>query len=368
MDYHPAGTIILKSTSILRSRVLPSHVYGEVTVDEGDEVMSNKVVAHGVAPQAFRIIDVAKALNIRPDDVTTLAKVIRVQAGDAVEAGAPLAKARRRRERRYIPLAPADGVVSVVEHGRIILSVNPEPIEIYARIPGIVSQLIGEDNNRGVLIRSQGALMQCAWGNGKFAFGAYSFEPEAGLASLRNEDSLLNNLRGRVYILERAIEIDDLHVVLEKGLGGLVATSMPYHLRETAMMLKVPIILTEGFGKRNPSVRVYEILREFEKEREGAFDASLPDHRQQIQPEIVLPLSLRSQSAGEPNFEKALKVGMSVRLRRLPHDGQVAQITQIPEALQVIENGLRVPAAQVKLKGGKYVVVPLANLQLMGDS
>lgn len=369
MDYHPAGSIILKSTTFDRNRMLPPGAYGQVTVDEGDEVNYNKVVASGTASQDYRIIDIADAMRINPAHVETWLKIITVGPGDEVTTGTPLARPRRRRERKLVPLAPSDGIVSLVEHGRVILQIDPKPVEIYARIPGTVVQIIGgEDYGRGVRIRSVGTLIQCAWGNGKFSFGAYNMEPKDGLASLREVDSLLDNLRGRIYILERSIEPDDLKVVVEKALGGLVAPSMPYDLRETAIMLKVPVILTEGFGPRNPSSRTYEILREFEAQREGAFDATTPERWQTGRPEIVLPASLRGQAPKPPNFDEPLKVGMSVRLRRVPYDGQVAQITEIPESLQVVENGLRVPAAHVKLKGGKRVVVPLANLEMMGDS
>jgi hypothetical protein len=43
-------------------------------------------------------------------------------------------------------------------------------------------------------------------------------------------------------------------------------------------------------------------------------------------------------------------------------------VRDIPEVLQVIENGLHVRAAQVKLRGGKNVMIPLANLELLGES
>ncbi|NDJ86531.1 MAG: hypothetical protein GYB66_11640 [Chloroflexi bacterium] len=369
MEYHLAETVILKETTIVRQRSLPPRAYGEVQVSAGAQVNWSKVVASGSMPRDYSLIDIAAALGIDPEDSENLAKVIELVPGDEVTAGMPLAKARRRRERKRIPKAPADGFVNLIERGRIILQVNPEPVEVRARIPGTVTALLGEDEDepRGVEIQSAGTLIQCAWGNGQFNFGPYSLEPSEGLVSLRALDSLLENLRGRIYVLQRPLQGEDLVIAVEKELGGLVAPSMPHYLRETALMLKVPIILTEGFGDREPTPRIYDLLTEFENTREGTFDATMPARWHHERPEIVLPVSLRDRPP-EPISDEPLSIGATVRIRREPYAGQIAQVRGIPEALQVIENGLHVRAAQVKLRGGKNVMIPLANLELLGES
>ena len=182
------------------------------------------------------------------------------------------------------------------------------------------------------------------------------------------QTSLLENVRGRVYILDRPITVEDLRVVVKKELGGLVASSMSYHLRETAMALKVPIILTEGFGESQMTRRIYEILHGFENKRQAAFDAISPNRWTSERPEIVIPYQASGQNAFEPRFDAVLIVGATVRLSRAPHEGQIATVSDLPDKPQIMENGLRVAAAQVKLRNGHEVLVPLANIELMGEA
>ncbi len=367
MQYHPPETIILQHTMIVRNRMLPPNAYGHVTVNVGDSVIGNKVVAEGELPQDYRIIDIAGALGIDPNNTEVLNEVIELFPGDTVEIDQPLAKARRRRDRKRIPLAPSNGVVSFIERGRMILQINPEPIRIHARVPGEVIERLGMDGNRGVRIESRGTLIQCAWGNDRFAFAPFASEPEEGLQSLLYRDSLLESFRGQVYILNRPIEADDFKVVVQQQLGGIVAPSMPYYLRETAMMIKVPIILTNGFGDRQPTPRIFDMLREMESNREGAFDATMPKRWHHGRPEIVLPTAT-SQLPTIPASDVPLSVGMMVRLRRAPFDGQIGVVESLPNTPQRIENNLPVAAAYIKLLNGKHVTVPLANVELLGES
>lgn len=369
MEYHPAANIILDHTTITRPRMLPEHVGGRVLVKLGVYVQPDKIVAEATQSLNYQIIDLVGPLGIDPDDTEKLFSRLSITPGQEVQAGELLAQPRRRRDRKLIPKAPARGVISLIEHGQVILQINADPIPIYARIPGTILEIVGEDegDERGVVIESTGALIQCAWGNGSFRFGTYEMEPQAGLLSLYQTDSLLDSVAGRIYVLERPIVAGDLRVLVEKRLGGLVAPSMSYHLRETAIMIKSPIILTEGFGNIEPTQRTYEILRSYQKKREGAFDATMPGRWEQGQPEIVLPTELQTSAPPEPQ-QPPLAVGMSVRIRRAPYEGKTGEITGLPRELQLLESGLRVPAAQVKLYKGKLVTVPLANLEFLGDT
>ncbi|MBI5931186.1 MAG: hypothetical protein HY862_17890 [Chloroflexi bacterium] len=365
MRYHPEERIVLEYTVIKRDRALPPRAYGSVRVSPGANVESTHIIAEGELPQDFRIVDVAGPLNIDPDDAELLSNVLTVAQGDVVPAGHPLATPPRRKDRKKVPHVPVDGVVSLVEHGRVILQTNPQPVVVYARLQGRVTELIG---NKGARIETVGSLIQGAWGNGRFLFSSFSFEPKDGLQSLIKQTSLLENVRGRVYILERPINVEDLRVVVKKELGGLVAPSMSYHLRETAMALKVPIILTEGFGEAQMTRRTNEILREFENKRQAAFDAMLPNRWTSDRPEIVIPYQAPGTNALYPAFDEVLIVGATVRLSRAPYEGQIATVTALPDKPQIMENGLRTAAAQVKLRNGHEVMVPLANIELLGES
>lgn len=363
-QHYLASNIIMENTIIVRNRVLPPHVYGTIAVDVDDEVTGNHVVAQGQSPQDYVIIDVAEALGISPARMEKQKTVMAVEAGERVEAGQPLAIARRRRDRKRMPKAPAAGIVNLVENGRVILQINPKPVLVRARIPGIVEDMVGE---RGVRIRSTGTLIQCAWGNGKFGFGPYHMEPETGLASLAEQNTMLSSIRGRVYVLNRPITGDDLRIVAEQELGGLVGPSMPFYLREASFALKVPVILTEGFGDLRPARRTYEMLKKYAREREGAFDAAMPSRWEYGRPEIVLPGG--STLAKPPAIDRPLKVGDAVRVRVGKLAGEIGEVLFLPPTPTRVENGLRLPSAQLKIRNmPDKITIPLANLEIMGDS
>jgi hypothetical protein len=362
--YYPATNLIMEETVIVRDRVLPPHVYGQVVVDEGDEVTGTKVVARGRMPQEYAIFDIAEALRIDRSNTDKLNAAIEVEAGEPVLEGTPLATARRRRDRKRIPVSPAEGIVSLVENGRVVLQLNPETIQRYARIPGTVIGLISE---RGVRIRSTGALVQCAWGNGRFGFGSFYMEPETGLLSLADQDNILTSVRGNIYVLQRPITAEDLKLLAQSDLGGLVGPSMPFYLQEAAQMLKVPILLTEGFGNQKMSRTTYELLKTLHRQREGAFDASMPTRWEPTRPEIVLPGV--SSGATEPDLSRTVRVGDQVRVRTGAFLGDIGEIVLLPEKPVRLDSGLRLPVAQVKLRNRPdKLLIPLANLEIMGNS
>jgi hypothetical protein len=55
-----------------------------------------------------------------------------------------------------------------------------------------------------------------------------------------------------------------------------------------------------------------------------------------------------------------------VRILRVPWDGLIGEVVELPETPQVVSHGLRVPSAKVRLPGERIGLVPLANLELLG--
>ena len=89
MRYYPTHTHILERTRIVRRRLLPDGIRGEVLVKRNDTVGATDVVAWGTRPSDYVIIDVAGPLNLKPDD-ERLKEIIKFNVGQAIEAGTPL--------------------------------------------------------------------------------------------------------------------------------------------------------------------------------------------------------------------------------------------------------------------------------------
>lgn len=362
MDYYPKQALQLEQTIIRRNRVLPPRTYGEVVVNVGQAVNAQQAVARGEMQQDFRIYDIAEMFNIRRDDEEKIYEMLTVTVGSLVAAGQELVTVKGRRRRRRVPAAPANGSVVGLDRGRLILQINPQPVEVYARMPGTVVEVLG---NRGVTIEAQVALVQGRWGNGKAGYSSFAFEPEEGLASYRGRDARLENLRGRTYILQRPLTGDDFRLAIEFGLEGLVAPIMPYQLIPAAMRLKFPVILLNGFSEnRRKSDRAFKLLKQFERQRQAAFDAHTPDRWTNDQPEIIIPLGVRTP--GSQIFPQELRVGNLVRLTRAPFTGVLGEVVGLSDSAEEIGNRLRTSVARVKLETGDTQLVPLANLELIG--
>ena len=364
MDYYPKQALILEQTIIRRNRMLPPRAHGEVLVSPGSAVNAQQVVVRGEIQQDFRMYDMTKLFGINADDTDRLEEKLAVRIGGPVAEGQQLFDVKGRRGRR-MPHSPAHGSVIGIDHGRLILQINPKPVEVHARMPGRVIDVIG---NRGALIEAQVALVQCRWGNGKFGYSSFSFEPEEGLASYLGRDARLENIRGRVYILPRELTAQDLETAIKLGIDGLVAITMPHYLRELALMVDFPVLLISGFGKqRRISDRAVRVLREYEKQRQAAFDAYTPNRFQNDQPEIIIPLGSATMR-GEAGriFPPELRVGSIVRLTRAPFKGILAEVVDLPDLPATIDNGLHTSVARVKLETGDTQVIPLANVELVG--
>lgn len=368
MRTFPNHTVLLENTRIIRERRLPDGLYGEHLVDQGMTVNATDVVLRGTRASEYLIIDVAGALRLDPDDDALIKRVIPLNSGDKVTQGQLLGKPGKRAPQRRIPRAPIDGVVSVVQGGRVILQTEPEEVEVLARMAG---RVVSVNEGFSVTIEDFGTVIQCAWGNGRFDAAPYDFEPGfdnnqfTGLADLLGLDVSLSPYRGKTVILMRPLEAFDLTVIEQHELAGIVAPSAPPELRDLMLRQSFPVILTEGFGKLAPTSRLYDMLFE-RRNTPAAFDAVLPELRQNHRPEIIISGGRRD--AALPQTGKPLVEGMRVRLRRAPYAGRIGKITELPEAPVTLESGLRVLAAQVRLQNGDHVLVPRANVESLGEA
>jgi hypothetical protein len=373
VKYFPDHRLILENTQIIRSRTLPEGITGEVLVKEGEQVGAMDAIAWGTARSGYVIIDMALALNIDPEETTLLREIISVRVGQTIGEGEPLGTSEKRSYRRNMPVAPADAVVSLVDRGRVILQINPERIEVQARLAGTVLKVHA---GWGATIEAYGTLMQCAWGNGQFNAASFAFEPGSneddsgadyqGLGALLGMDLSLSPYRGKAVILTRPLTAFDLEVVEAQEMGGIVAPVAPLDLREKAMRLKVPVILTEGFGNLPPTGYLYDMLYK-QRVSQAVFDAIMPNYLNNARPEIIIPGGTARANTTLPNTDAPLDAGMLVRINRAPYFGQTGRIVDLPESPVQIENGLRVLSAQVRLQGGQTVLVPMANLEYLGE-
>ncbi len=358
MPYYPDQRHVLELTTIQREQSLPEDAIGSVEVRQGASVNLRDIVARGIMPSQYVIVEAAAALRLKqPAD---LDEYLTVSIGQGVSAKTVLAEIPKQRNRRV--LAPVDGFVADVNDGRIILQIEPESVELEAGLDG---QVIRVQPGQGVVIETYGSVVQGAWGNNRRVIGTLRTEPSAGLESLYGED-LDIQFRGTIVVTRRPLRQTGLDVMEDQNLGGIIAPSIDADLIEPVLAVKGAIMLTEGFGSLRMSGLVYNMLNNFDG-RQATLEAIQPNRWQTRRPEIIVNPSGRGASrAVRPNLNLTLAVGTSVRMTRIPHAGDVGTVVNLPKTPILLENGLQVLCAEVESVTGEKFTVPLANLEVFG--
>jgi hypothetical protein len=359
MPYYPEHTFILGLATIRRERRLPPGAFGEAVVREHQRVEASEVVLRGSVPGRYVILEALGPLGLRVGDVLA-DEWFQARVGEQVKKGQVIAARGKGRGAKTLK-APVDGIMARIDEGQVILQATPQPVEVYAMCPGEITSVRPQE----VLLETYGALIQCAWGNGKRTYGIYKPEPPEGIESLK-EEALLQAYRSTAIVMTRPIASTLIfNVAFEQEITALIAPSMHADLREAALRQPIPIILTEGFGEQQMSEIVYNLLRD-NVGRPALIDATEPVRWTSSRPEIIIPLPSGGQLPPVPEMDQPLVEGSIVRLTRAPYTGMTGRVRQLPDSPRAVENGLRLAGAEVQLSSGRTVFVPLANLELLG--
>ncbi|MBC7812084.1 MAG: hypothetical protein H7175_13100 [Burkholderiales bacterium] len=356
--YYPEQRHIVEITNILRERHLPEDAIGSVEAKVGQRVDLGTVIARGTVPARYIIIEGAQFFRLKnPADLADLAVV---EQGEAVEEGQTLALQSERRGKTLV--SPVTGIVALIGEGRFILQETPELIDLTA---GLSGEVIHVEPGRGALIEAAGGLIQGVWGNGRSTIGVLRLEPEGGLEAIYG-DQIDIAYRGAIVITRRPLKASGLLIMTDQAINGVIAPSMDADLRDQARQIRGAVMLTEGFGALRMNGTAQSLLERMVG-RQTTIDAVNPNRWEVRRPEVIINLPVRSdQRPQRLNRAQTLNAGMAVRLTRSPHEGQTGQVVDLPKAPVMLDNGLRVQCARVKLTTGETVAVPLANLELFG--
>lgn len=346
-------THILALTTILRERLLP--VPGVVNVRLNQRVSANDVVAEARWAREHILLDVARKLNVA---TAAADRLIRCKEGDELVANALVASGGGLFPREV--RAPREGRVVVVGGGRVLLEVGEVNVELRAGLPGQVMQIVPE---RGVAIQTTGALIQGVWGNGRIETGML-------VNLMEKPDSILEagrldvSLRGSVILAGMVREAEALHAAAELHVRGLILSSLHPSLIPLALQMRFPILVMDGFGNFPMNSAAYRLLSTNAK-REATVNAEMFDRYSGGRPEVIIPLPVSVEPA-QPNELETFATGQQVLLRAAPYFGTVAAITRLRPGLTTLPSGLRAPAADVRVESGEEILVPLANLEVVG--
>jgi hypothetical protein len=131
-----------------------------------------------------------------------------------------------------------------------------------------------------------------------------------------------------------------------------------------ALQARHPIILIDGFRKQPMNSNAYRLLSTNSK-RDVTVSAVPWDRQTGTRPEIFIPLPV-TQAPPPPREVETFAPEQPVRLTREPHCGEVATLVSLKPGLTLMPSGLKVAAGEVRLDSGEQIVVPLANLEVLG--
>ncbi|NPV67647.1 MAG: hypothetical protein HPY64_10920 [Anaerolineae bacterium] len=353
--YYPDQTTILPMTTIRRERTLPPDVIGEVTVQLDAFVSAVDVVARGTRASRYLVIDLRNALGV--DDPAAIAARLHVRADQVIRKGDILAGDKK--NRRTLLRAPVTGRVHSVVDGRLVLKTGLSEVIVRAGFRGVVTSV----RPRGVLLETTGGLVQGVWGNGRSCLGALKMAPRGGLGVLEIEE-ITPDWRGAIVVSPQPLDRLALAKAEAQTLGAVIAPSMPADLRPVALKLKIPIMLTEGFGSEPMNRLAQEVLESYAG-MQASLSAHEPNRWSPDRPEVIIPAQADLRPP-PPARDEPLRPGAEVRIIRQPYAGTIGRVRSLPRVPQRIENGLRLPVAEVLLPSGRTVTVPLVNLELFG--
>ena len=344
---------ILPLATIVRERALP--VLGKVNAHVNQRVNPTDVIAEANFAREHVLLDVARTFSA---SVNVADKMIKVKEGDRLTQGALVAEAGGILRRSI--KAPRPGRVMVAGGGQVLMEVGDARIELRAGLPGLVTQILPE---RGVVIRTSGALIQGVWGNGRIDNGlmvSLIEKPDDVLTA----DRLDVSLRGSVILGGHVRDADTLRIAAEMPLRGLIISSLLSPLIQSAYQMRYPILVLDGFGAMPMNSAAFKLLTTNNK-REATVNAEHFDRYGGNRPEVIIPLPVSTEPP-EPNSYETFAVGQTVRMRRPPNAGMIGSISNLRAGLSLLPSGLRAPAADVKLENGETALVPLVNLEVVG--
>ena len=370
-SYTP-GLRVARLTRIVKERRLP--LSGTVTVNMGDRVSAQQVVARTELPGNVHPVNCAGQLGILPADIESS---LMIKTGGEVRKDEVIAISRS-----FFGLfkstctSPIDGVLENASPvtGQLILREPPIPVEVTAYIDGCVTRIY---ENEGVEIETSGAIIQGIFGIGGERYGrirVLASSPDQVL----DEADVNGDLEGTIVIGGGRITLDGFRKATQAGAVAVVAGGFKnVHLKELLGYelgvaitgqedIPTTLILTEGFGEIGMAHRTFDLLAENDG-RGASVSGATQIRAGVIRPEVIIPSDQEAPAADVDREVGGLEVGDQLRVIRQPYFGRIGSVVSLPPELRELETGAKVRVLELELDNGETILLPRANVEIIEE-
>jgi len=348
-----AQTRVVKFARIRRERLLPAR--GHVLVQTGNRVGALDIVARADTVGHIRPVPLARYLRTTEKDI---AKYLLKKPGEPIEAREIIAaKPEFFGTLRRIYRAPQNGRVTSLRGAWLAMDLLDAPFELKALYRGSIVNVMPRN---GVVIEATGALAQGVWGGGGEGFGVLKKMVESP-AEILTEDKIDLSARGVIILAGGGVTEETLRRAAKEQAAGLIVGGLQAHLREVVTELRLPTIVTDGWGERPMCAPIFELL----SSHNGDETVITTDGKARAEVFIPILATSGAESALPPPTLVA-EIGATVRVVAGTHLGEIGTIAEVAGAPRTLASGTLAWGAEIELADQTRVFVPWENLELIG--
>lgn len=364
------GLTVSGDTVVQKVRRLP--IKGDVTVEVGESVDPDQVIARAMLPGPQQAIKLAEALGVEAGEARGF---FLFKEGEKIEKDELIAETKGlwgmfKQEVH----SQFEGTVEAISDitGHILIREPSVPVEIESYIKGKVVNVLAEE---GATIEARCAMIQGIFGVGGERNGTIRVavsDPDDRL----EESHILDSDAGNILIGGSGITAGALKRASDIGVIGLIVGAvrdvdltefLGYDIGVAITgqeNINLTLIATEGFGQLRMAGRTFDLLKSLE-----GMNASLNGATQiragVIRPELIVPLAADAAEGHGAGNTGALMIGTPIRMIREPYFGKLAEVSELPPQLETVDSGAKVRVLRAKIEGGEEVTVPRANVEII---
>jgi hypothetical protein len=364
------GLIVSGWQTVQKERRLPMH--GEVLVQVGQNVIPSDVVARTYLPGLVQTIKLSEKLGI---DIKEAKRALLVEIGQMIQPGDLIAESKGLFG--WFKTSVFSDYGGTIESfsdltGHLFIRQAPVPLEINAYVEGKVVEILGED---GTMVETKAALIQGIFGVGGERQGKIRVAVHHPYEQL-NASHILSDDQGKILIGGSRVDSEAIKKAEEIGVSGIVVGSILDKDLTAAIGQEIGVavtgqenisyslMITEGFGDLSMNNHTFELLQKLDG-KQASMNGTTQIRAGVIRPEVIVPLNQSIEIENGRPCSNELNVGSMIRIIREPYFGQIAQVTELPAELMLLESGVEARVLKANLKSGTEVTVPRANIELL---